>query len=379
MIKTPHGEVETPVFMPVGTQASVKTLSCEDLNQMGAELILGNTYHLYLRPGHQLIQRAGGLHKFMGWKKPILTDSGGFQVFSLNSLTKTTEEGVTFQSHLDGSYHLFSPEKVIEIQRALGADIIMTLDEPVLYPCSFERAKRANDLTSLWAERCKTEFEKWASENANKRKQALFGIIQGGTYPDLRRESVKHLVDLSFSGYAVGGLSLGEPKVTTHEMMEISLSYVPEDKPRYLMGVGTPEDVIESVCRGVDMFDCVLPTRNARNGSLFTRFGKMIIKNSEYASDFSPVDSGCGCSTCRNYTRAYLRHLFNTGEITAMRLATIHSLYFYMDLMRTMREAILADGFLEWKADFLKQFHSDQSEIQQAPSCQIPGCDSQAS
>jgi queuine tRNA-ribosyltransferase len=372
VIKTPHGEVSTPAFMPVGTQATVKTLSSEDLSQIGAELILGNTYHLYLRPGHQLIEKAGGLHQFMSWEKPILTDSGGFQVFSLNSLTKTTEEGVRFQSHLDGSYHLFTPEKVMEIEKSLGADIIMTLDQPVSYPCSFEQAKRANDLTNLWAERCRTEFERIVLENPSKHQQALFGIIQGSTYPDLRRKSAEYLVDLNFSGYAIGGLSLGEPKVTTQEMIELSISYLPEDKPRYLMGVGTPEDMIESVYRGVDMFDCVLPTRNARNGSLFTRLGKMIIKNSEYADDFSPVDSECGCLTCKNYTRAYLRHLFHTGEITALRLSTIHSLYFYMDLMRKMREAILSDNFLEWREKFLKDYHSDESEVEKLPSCQIP-------
>jgi queuine tRNA-ribosyltransferase len=357
--------------MPVGTQASVKTLSSEDLKEIGAELILGNTYHLYLRPGHQLIEKAGGLHKFMSWERPILTDSGGFQVFSLNSLTKTTEEGVRFQSHLDGSYHLFTPEKVMEVQQALGADIIMTLDQPVSYPCSFEQAKRANDLTSLWAERCQAFFEKLTSENPSKRKPALFGIIQGSTYPDLRKESAKYLVDLNFPGYAIGGLSLGEPKVTTKEMMETSISYLPEDKPRYLMGVGTPEDIVESVYRGVDMFDCVLPTRNARNGSLFTRWGKMIIKNSEYADDFSPVDSECGCLTCRNYTRAYLRHLFHTGEITALRLATIHSLYFYMDLMRKMREAILSDKFLEWREKFLSEYRSEESEVEKIKTCKI--------
>jgi queuine tRNA-ribosyltransferase len=364
VIKTPHGEVNTPAFMPVGTQAAVKTLSSEDLNQIGAELILGNTYHLYLRPGQKLIEKAGGLHKFMSWGKPILTDSGGFQVFSLNSLTKTTEEGVRFQSHLDGSYHLFTPEKVMEIQEFLGADIIMTLDHPVSYPCSFEQAKRANDLTSLWAERCQTFFEKPTPENPNKRKQALFGIIQGSTYPDLRKESVKYLVDLNFSGYAIGGLSLGEPKATTNQTIDTCISYLPEDKPRYLMGVGTPEDMVESVCRGMDMFDCVLPTRNARNGSLFTRWGKMIIKNAEYADDFSPVDAECGCSTCRNYTRAYLRHLFHTGEITALRLATIHSLYFYMDLMRRMREAILSDKFLEWREKFLSQYRMEENQVE---------------
>jgi queuine tRNA-ribosyltransferase len=375
VMRTPHGEVNTPTFMPVGTQASVKTLSSEDLHHIGAELILGNTYHLYLRPGHRLIEEAGGLHRFMSWEKPILTDSGGFQVFSLNSLTKTTEEGVRFQSHLDGSYHLFTPEKVIEIQHALGADVIMTLDEPVLYPSSLEEAKRASDLTKLWAERCKGEFERMNSENPNKRGQALFGIIQGSTYPDLRKESAKYLMDLNFSGYAIGGLSLGEPKVTTHEMIEISLSFVPDDKPRYLMGVGTPEDLIESVYRGIDMFDCVLPTRNARNGSLFTRFGKMVIKNSEYASDFTPVDSECGCSTCRNYTRAYLRHLFHTGEITAMRLATIHSLYFYVDLMRKMREAILSGDFLELRKKFLSEYQGDENDVEKVKNLRNIGED----
>jgi queuine tRNA-ribosyltransferase len=361
VIKTPHGEVNTPVFMPVGTQASVKTLSSEDLKEIKAEMILGNTYHLYLRPGHQLIEKAGGLHKFMSWDRPILTDSGGFQVFSLNSLTKTSEEGVRFQSHLDGSYHLFTPQKVIEIEHALGADIIMCLDEPAFYPCSFEQAEKANKLTLNWAKRCKHTHEE-LTEKGFKQGQALFGIIQGSTYPELRRNSAKILVELDFPGYAVGGLSLGEPKSNTMEMVELSVSYIPEGKPRYLMGVGTPEDMVEAIERGIDMFDCVLPTRNARNASLFTRYGKLIIKNSKYADDFSPIDQECNCSTCRNYTRAYLRHLFNTGEISAMRLATIHSLYFYMGLMRRAREAILSDGFLNWKKDFLEKYQTNEKE-----------------
>ena len=361
VIKTPHGEVNTPVFMPVGTQASVKTLSSEDLKEIGAEIILGNTYHLYLRPGHQLIEKAGGLHKFMSWDRPILTDSGGFQVFSLNSLTKTSEEGVRFQSHLDGSYHLFTPEKAVEIQRALGADIIMTLDEPVLYPCSVEQAERANQLTLNWAKRCK-QAHKELEDKGFKHKQALFGIIQGSTYPELRKSSAEALVKLDFPGYAIGGLSLGEPKTTTFEMVDLCVSYIPKEKPRYLMGVGTPEDMVEAISRGVDMFDCVLPTRNARNASLFTRFGKLIIKNSEYADDFSPIDPECGCSVCRNYSRAYLRHLFNTGEVSALRLATIHSLYFYIDLMRMAKDAILKDSFLEWRKNFLKSYQSNQQE-----------------
>jgi queuine tRNA-ribosyltransferase len=361
VIKTPHGEVNTPVFMPVGTQASVKTLSSEDLKEIEAEMILGNTYHLYLRPGHQLIEKAGGLHKFMSWDRPILTDSGGFQVFSLNSLTKTSEEGVRFQSHLDGSYHLFTPERVIEIQHALGADIIMCLDEPAFYPCSFEQAEKANKLTLNWAKRCKHTHEE-LKEIGFKQGQALFGIIQGGTYPELRKNSAEILVELDFPGYAVGGLSLGEPKSNTMEMVELSVSYIPEAKPKYLMGVGTPEDMVEAIECGIDMFDCVLPTRNARNASLFTRYGKLIIKNSEYADDFSPIDQDCNCSTCRNYSRAYIRHLFNTGEISAMRLATIHSLYFYLELMRRARGAILSDGFLKWKKDFLEKYQTNERE-----------------
>ncbi len=356
---TPHGEVNTPVFMPVGTQATVKTLSNEDLRELGAEIILGNTYHLYLRPGHELVKRAGGLHRFMGWDRPILTDSGGFQVFSLNSLTKTTEEGVRFQSHLDGSYHLFTPEKVIEIQQALGADIIMVLDEPVLYPCSPEQANRANKLTLNWAARCLHAHNE-LKHKESKQGQALFGIIQGGTYPELRKTSAETLLKLDFPGYAIGGLSLGEPRTTTREMVNLCIQYIPETKPRYLMGVGTPEEIVEAISRGVDMFDCVLPTRNARNASLFTRFGKLIIKNSQYAEDFSPIDSECDCSTCRNYTRAYLRHLFNTGEVSALRLATIHSLHYYMDLMKMAREAILQDRFLDWKAEFSSRYQSNE-------------------
>ena len=361
VMKTPHGEVNTPVFMPVGTQASVKTLSSEDLKEIGAEMILGNTYHLYLRPGHQLIERAGGLHKFMSWDRPILTDSGGFQVFSLNSLTKTSEEGVRFQSHLDGSYHLFTPEKVMEIEHALGADIIMCLDEPVFYPCSLEQAEKSNKLTLNWAKRCKETHDE-IKEKDGKHGQALFGIIQGGTYPELRKHSAEVLTELDFPGYAVGGLSLGEPKSNTMEMVELSVSFIPDEKPRYLMGVGTPEDIVDSIHRGIDMFDCVLPTRNARNASLFTRFGKLIIKNSAYADDFSPIDPECNCSTCRNYSRAYLRHLFNTGEISVMRLTTIHSLYFYMELMRKAREAILSDNYPEWKKDFLEKYQNNEKE-----------------
>ena len=360
VMRTPHGEVTTPVFMPVGTQASVKALSSEDLKEIGAEMILGNTYHLYLRPGHQLVQRAGGLHRFMSWERPILTDSGGFQVFSLNTLTRTTEEGVRFQSHLDGSYHMFTPEKVVEIQHALGADIIMVLDEPVSYPATFEQADRANKLTLDWAERSiRSHTELQGKES--KQGPALFGIIQGSTYAELRKASAETLVRMDFPGYAIGGLSLGEPKTTTFEMVDLCASHIPEEKPRYLMGVGTPEDMIEAIGRGIDMFDCVLPTRNARNASLFTRFGKLIIKNSGYADDFSPLDPECRCSTCKTYSRAYLRHLFNTGEVSALRLGTIHSLSFYMDLMRMAKDAILKGCFSEWKTEFLTEYQSNQA------------------
>jgi queuine tRNA-ribosyltransferase len=351
--------------MPVGTQASVKTLSSEDLKEIEAEMILGNTYHLYLRPGHKLVEKAGGLHKFMSWDKPMLTDSGGFQVFSLNTLTKTKEEGVRFQSHLDGSYHLFTPEKVVEIQHALGADVIMVLDEPVSYPATFEQADRANKLTLNWAERS-IQAHKELEGKESKQGQALFGIIQGSTYAEVRKTSAEALVRMDFPGYAIGGLSLGEPKSTTFEMVKLCVSHIPEEKPRYLMGVGTPEDMVEAIARGIDMFDCVLPTRNARNASLFTRFGKLIIKNSGYAQDFSPVDPECRCSTCKNYSRAYLRHLFNTGEVSALRLATIHSLSFYMDLMRMAKDAILKDRFSEFKTEFLTTYQSNEANEKQS-------------
>jgi queuine tRNA-ribosyltransferase len=296
----------------------------------------------------------------MSWAKPILTDSGGFQVFSLNTLTKTTEEGVRFQSHLDGSYHLFTPEKVVEIQHALGADIIMVLDEPVSYPSTFQQADRANKLTLNWAERS-IRTHKELQDKESKQGQALFGIIQGSTYKEVRKASAEALVKMDFPGYAIGGLSLGEPKTTTFEMVELCVSHIPEEKPRYLMGVGTPEDMVEAIGRGIDMFDCVLPTRNARNASLFTRFGKLIIKNSGYADDFSPVDPECRCSTCKTYSRAYLRHLFNTGEVSALRLATLHSLSFYMDLMKMAKDAILKGCFSEWRTEFLSRYQSNQA------------------
>lgn len=357
-LNTPHGEINTPVFMPVGTQASIKTLCSKEMEDLGAELILGNTYHLYLRPGHKLIERAGGLHSFMSWKKPMLTDSGGYQVFSLNPLAKVSEEGVSFKSYLDGSSHQFTPEKVIEIQHSLGADIIMPLDECVPYPSSYPFTRRATEFTMDWAKRSKFEHEK----NEKKEKQTLFGIIQGGIYPNLRELCASFMVDLDFSGLALGGLSVGEPKDMRLEIINQTLKYLPEDKPRYLMGVGTPEDIVEGVSVGVDMFDCVLPTRNARNGTVFTRKGKMIIKAARYAEDFTPIDENCDCLACKNYSRAYIRHLFQSGEIAGLRLATIHSLYFYLSLMREVREAITQGFFTEWRKQFLKEYKSSDSE-----------------
>ena len=357
-LNTPHGEINTPVFMPVGTQASIKTLCSKEMEDLGAEMVLGNTYHLYLRPGHKLIERAGGLHKFMSWKKPLLTDSGGYQVFSLNPLAKVTEEGVSFKSYLDGSSHQFTPEKVIEIQHSLGADIIMPLDECVPYPSSYPFTRRATEFTMDWAERSKFEHEK----NEKKEKQTLFGIIQGGIYPNLRELCASFMVDLDFSGVALGGLSVGEPNDMRLEIIEQTLKYLPEDKPRYLMGVGTPEDIVEGVSVGVDMFDCVLPTRNARNGTIFTRKGKMIIKAARYAEDFSPIDENCSCLACKNYSRAYIRHLFQSGEIAGLGLATIHSLHFYLSLMREIRESILQGFFTKWRKDFLEEYNSSNSK-----------------
>jgi queuine tRNA-ribosyltransferase len=358
-VSTAHGKFQTPIFMPIGTQGSVKTLSSQDLKEVGARIVLGNSYHLYLRPGHNLILKAGGLHKFMSWDGPILTDSGGYQIFSLNTLAKVTQQGVRFQSHWDGSYHDFTPRKVVEIQRALDGDIIMTLDECVPYPSTFEQAKRASDFTLDWAEKCKMEHEKSGSRSNLGIPQALFGIIQGSTYPDLREESARSILDLDFPGYAIGGLSVGEPKTTMLDMVDMVCKILPENKPRYLMGAGTPADMVKAVDKGIDMFDCVLPTRNARNGTVFTRKGKLPLRNAEFASDFSPIDPNCDCVTCKNYTRAYIRHLIQVGEITGLRLATLHSLHFYMILMKEMREAILNEDFVKWKDRFLEGYGWD--------------------
>lgn len=349
LLELAHGVVHTPSFMPVGTQASVKTLSPQDLRDVGAEIILGNTFHLYLRPGAALVERAGGLHGFMAWERPILTDSGGFQVFSLAPLAKVDDEGVTFSSPFDGSRHRFTPESAVDIQRALGSDILMAFDQCPPHPCEPQQLEAAVARTGAWARRCK---ERW-QQVCDPERQALFGIVQGGVDPGLRARSAGDLVPLDLPGYAIGGLSVGEPKPLMHEALEVTTPLLPEDKPRYLMGVGTPEDLWECVARGVDMFDCVFPTRIARNGTLFTRHGRLVLKNARYAEDLRPPEEGCGCYTCRNFSRAYLRHLLRCGEILALRLCSLHNLYSMLSLARFIRESIEKGRFLEEKKDQL--------------------------
>jgi queuine tRNA-ribosyltransferase len=338
-IETDHGSFTTPAFLPVGTQGSVKSLTPEELVGIGVEAILGNTYHLYLRPGHETIGRLGGLHAFIHWERPILTDSGGFQIFSLGSLRKVSEEGVTFQSHLDGSSHLLTPEKVMEIQRVLGTDIAMVLDECVAYPSPYEYVKASVEQTGRWARRC--------LQVRREKDPALFAIVQGGIHRDLREKSAETLVEMGFQGYAIGGLSVGEPKSMMLDVLEWTTPLLPENTPRYLMGVGTPEDMLHAVILGVDFFDCVLPTRNARNGTLFTSSGKISIKQAQYAEDPRPVDETCACYTCRHYSRAYLRHLYLSKEILSSRLNTIHNLYYYIGLFRKMKEAIQEGRLLD--------------------------------
>lgn len=354
-LHTPHGIINTPVFMPVGTQATVKTMTPEELKDIGAEIILSNTYHLYLRPGSKLIREAGGLHKFMNWDRPILTDSGGFQVFSLGPLRKITEDGVEFRSHLDGSKHFMTPELATEVQMDLGSTIAMAFDECAPYPCTFEYAREALERTTRWAERCKKAH--------NRMDQALFGIVQGGMYRELREQSARELVELDFPGYAIGGLSVGEPKPLMYEVLDYITPLLPADKPRYLMGVGSPDCIIEGVIRGVDMFDCVLPTRIARNGTAMTSGGKVVIRNAVYARDFTPLDHECDCYTCRNYSRAYLRHLFKAEEILALRLVTIHNLYFLLRLMEHLRKAIAEDRVPEFRKRFFEKYGYDGEEI----------------
>lgn len=338
-LHTPHGAVETPVFLPVGTLGTVKGVPQEMLEELGAEIILCNTYHLYLRPGHERIRNLGGLHRFMSWPRAMLTDSGGFQVFSMAALRRITEEGVTFRSHLDGSEHFFSPEFALDVQSALGSDIVMPLDECTEYPVSHERARRSMETTLRWAERSRRHWLQCPGPGA------CFGIVQGSMYPDLRSESAQRTVELDLPGYAIGGLSVGEPRPLTLQMVETVEPHLPRDRPRYLMGVGLPEELGEYVALGVDMMDCVLPTRNARNGMLFTSQGRVIIRQARYADDPGPPDEKCGCPVCRRYSRAYLRHLFLSGEILASVLNTIHNLYFYLDRMRRIRQAILLGEF----------------------------------
>jgi len=347
-ITTDHGTIETPIFMPVGTQGTVKAIDQKTLKEeINAQVILGNTYHLYLRPGMEVMLEAGGLHQFMNWDRNLLTDSGGFQVFSLSELRKLKPDGVEFRSHLDGSKHFFSPEKVIDIERDIGADIIMPLDECTPYPCDYDYAKKSKELTSNWGILNKEAFEK--SDPLYGHKQYLFGIVQGSVYKDLREESAKDLMSIDFDGYSIGGLAVGEPAKNMYEIVDFTTDILPANKPRYLMGVGRPENILEAIERGVDMFDCVMPTRNARNAYLFTSEGIVTIRGAAYKNDFTTLDKNCDCYTCKNHTKAYLRHLFNTREILAYELATIHNLKFYLNLVREARINILNGSYIEWK------------------------------
>lgn len=354
-VHTPHGVIETPAFMPVGTQATVKTMSPEELKEMDAHIILSNTYHLFLRPGHELVREAGGLHRFMNWDRPILTDSGGFQVFSLSELRKITEEGVQFRSHLNGDKLFLSPEKAMEIQNALGADIIMAFDECPPYPAEYDYVKRSLERTSRWAERC-------LAAHARPEEQGLFAIVQGGMYADLRAESAAQLTSLDFPGYAIGGLSVGESKPLMYEMLECTVPLLPQGKPRYLMGVGSPDALVEGAIRGIDMFDCVLPTRIARNGTCMTSQGRLVVRNAQYARDFGPLDPNCGCYTCRHYSRAYLRHLIKADETFGIRLTTYHNLYFLLDLMRQVRQAIMEDRLLDFRDEFFERYGMNEND-----------------
>lgn len=360
VIRTPHGDVPTPIFIPVGTQATVKSVSPRELEELGASLVLANTYHLYLRPGAEVIAKLGGLHGFMGWDGPILTDSGGFQIFSLESLREISDEGVLFQSHLDGSEHFLTPEKVIGVQEELGADIIMALDVCTPNPASYDHEKEALERTHRWAKRC------LAAQTRDD--QALFGIQQGGTFPDLRRESARYLTSLDFPGYAIGGLSVGESKGVMHEMLEATIPLLPEGRPRHLLGVGSPEDLFECAARGIDMLDCVLPTRLARNGAVLTRTGRLNLRNAQFAEDPGPIEEGCGCYACRHFSRAYLRHLIRAKEILGLRLATLHNLHFILNLMREIRASILDGTFPSFKEEFLAGYRANEDYRMRRPS-----------
>lgn len=348
ILHTPHRSFPTPMFMPVGTQATVKTISPEELKDMGAGIILSNTYHLFLRPGHELVEKAGGLHKFMNWDRGILTDSGGFQVFSLGAMRKISEEGVQFRSHIDGAKKILTPEIATNVQQSLGADILMAFDECIPYPADYEYAKQSTKRTTRWAQRCK--------DTQTRKDQALFGIVQGGMYSDLRKESAESLVDIDFPGYGIGGLSVGEEKPLMYEVLASTTCHLPKEKPRYLMGVGTPDCLVEGVGLGVDMFDCVFPTRVARNGTAMTRKGRLVVRNATFAEDFRPIEEGCGCYTCRNFSRAYVRHLIKAEEVFGLRLLSLHNLYFLLNYMKDMREAIMKDEFLAFKKDFFDNY-----------------------
>lgn len=350
-LETAHGEIGTPAFIPVATQATLKTLSEEDILETGVQILLSNAYHLYLRPGTEIIKRAGGLHKFMNWDKPLLTDSGGYQIFSLATLRKISEEGAEFQSHIDGSKHFLSPEKIVEIQSIFGSDIIMPLDECVHYPATRDYAAESLKLTSEWAQRSKIAFSDQSSE-----KSQLFGIVQGSTFLDLRKEAVEKLLEIDFDGYAVGGVSVGEPDDLKNEILEYTVNFLPSQKIRYAMGVGSPVDILEAVSKGFDIFDCVMPTRNGRNGTAFTQSGKLNIKNARYASEFTPIEEGCSCSACEKHTRAYIHHLFSANEILGLRLVSLHNVYFYANLMKEIREAIAQDKFGTFKKNFVKEY-----------------------
>ncbi|MBM0064188.1 tRNA guanosine(34) transglycosylase Tgt [Alkalicoccobacillus gibsonii] len=354
-VHTPHGTFETPMFMPVGTLATVKTMSPEDLHRMDAQIILSNTYHLWLRPGHEIIREAGGLHKFMNWDRPILTDSGGFQVFSLSNLRKITEEGVEFRNHLNGAKLFLSPEGAMEIQNALGSDIMMAFDECPPFPAEHDYMKKSVERTSRWAERC-------LEAHARPQDQGLFGIVQGGEYEDLRKQSARDLVSLDFPGYAIGGLSVGEPKDVMNRALEFTTPLLPFDKPRYLMGVGSPDSLIDGAIRGIDMFDCVLPTRIARNGTCMTSNGRLVVRNAKYARDFGPLDENCSCHVCQNYSRAYIRHLIKCEETFGFRLTTYHNLHFLLNLMVDVRQAIMEDRLLDFKEEFFEQYGFNKAD-----------------
>lgn len=358
VIHTAHGDIQSPFFMPVGTNATVKTLTNEDLLELDSQIVLSNTYHLFLRPGIEVIGKAGGLHKFMGWERPILTDSGGYQVFSLPKLRKLNDDGVSFQSHIDGSTQFFSPEKVVEIEEILGSDMIMPLDECAPYPCERKEAEISIKRTTLWAKRSRDHF----LARQMQKKQHLFGIVQGATYNDLRERSTREIIDIGFDGYAVGGVSVGEPIDVMFETLDWVMPFLPADRPRYFMGIGMPDQIVRAVGEGIDMFDTCIPTRYGRNGSAFTSSGRKVIRNAKYATDFSALDGACVCVVCRKYTRAYIRHLVNVNEILGLKLISYHNVYFYVNLMKQIRCAIETDRYADFQKQFLAQYCASEGE-----------------